>query len=130
MIRVTVAAATLTLFLVVPAEAPASTPTNDAAVLVGKAERLTPRQYVYRTARSAGYSRQEWKCLDSLIQRESSWNPRNKSKISSAFGLFQQLKLDTRAGVRKQTRLGLKYIKHRYGTACAAMAFHRKHGYY
>lgn len=93
-------------------------------------ERFDPRAYVKRTARAAGYDRQQWRCLDEIIHRESRWNPKADNPDSTAFGLFQMLRLDPATDLAKMTRLGLKYIHHRYGDACEALAFHNKNGWY
>jgi hypothetical protein len=111
-------------------------------VLVGRltvAKPITPdtaRAYVKHRATLAGYSKRQWKCLDEIIYRESRWQHQADNPHSSAFGLFQQLKLDPTTGVRKQTERGLRYITHRYGSdqdpigACSALAFHDKNGWY
>jgi hypothetical protein len=121
------------------AQTPATAPIDDAAHYAGtlqvqpkeKAPKATdPRSYVKRSARSAGFRSTEWKCLDHLIFLESRWDSKADNPRSSAFGLFQQLKLNPKYGVEKQTQLGLKYIKHRYKTPCVALAHRIKEGWY
>lgn len=91
------------------------------AVATPLADEATPRAYVReRASRDKGWTGRQWACLDALIHRESRWNPTADNKHSSAYGLFQQLRLDPSAPVSTQTRLGLKYIAHRYGTPCRA----------
>ena len=71
----------------------------------------------------------QYLCLEKLWTRESQWNPRADNKRSSAYGIPQLLKLKTKDPYL-QIDAGLKYIAHRHGTPCKALAFHKKHGYY
>lgn len=91
---------------------------------------ITPKRLVTHRAVSRGFNRTELKCLFELIDRESSWNHKAANPNSSAYGLFQQLKLDPDSSVQKQVRLGLTYIEHRYGTPCAALSHHNRKGWY
>lgn len=76
--------------------------------------------------------------LDRLIQKESSWNPKAKNPTSTAHGLFQFLDSTRKNyGIQGRTedpyvqaKAGLKYIKDRYGTVEAALAFHDKNNWY
>lgn len=90
----------------------------------------SPREAVAHYAARKGYSPKERKCVSAIIAKESSWNPKAKNKHSSAYGLFQQLKLKPGSSIKKQIRLGFKYIQHRYGTACKALEWHLKNGWY
>lgn len=123
----------LTLSLASCAEAPTTTAApreTPSRVQPAKVKPEDPRRYVKQVARSAGYDRRQWRCLDEIIHRESRWNPKADNPTSTAYGLFQQLRLNPNASLAKMTRLGLKYIRHRYGNACAALAFHDKNGWY
>ena len=71
----------------------------------------------------------EYLCLEKLWYLESKWNYRADNKRSSAYGIPQLLKLKTNDPY-KQIDAGLKYIAHRYGTPCKALAFHLKTGHY
>ena len=71
----------------------------------------------------------QYLCLEQLWYLESRWNPLADNKRSSAFGIPQLLKLKTKDPY-KQIDAGLKYIAHRYGTPCKALAYHLKHGSY
>jgi len=71
----------------------------------------------------------EYLCLVRLWNRESQWNPKADNKHSTAYGIPQLLKLKTKDPY-KQIDAGLKYISHRYGTACKALAVHLKTGTY
>src|SRR5699024_10215271 len=75
----------------------------------------------------------QWNALSKLIQKESSWNPNAANPRSTARGLFQKMTSihgaieSTAAG---QAKWGLKYIKQRYGSPAAALAFHNRHNHY
>lgn len=71
----------------------------------------------------------QYVCLEKLWTRESQWNPRADNKHSTAYGIPQLLKLKTKDPY-KQIDAGLKYIAHRYGTPCKALAHHLKVGHY
>ena len=71
----------------------------------------------------------EYLCLEKLWTLESQWNPKSKNKKSSAYGIPQLLNLKTKDPY-KQIDAGLKYIAHRYGTPCRALAHHLKVGHY
>lgn len=112
-------------------------PTNDAATYKSGLyvpKRITPksaREYVRQASKIAGYTNREWNCLDEIIYRESRWHYKADNPTSSAFGLFQQLLLDPKTGLRKQTIRGLRYIEHRYdGDPCQALAHHNDKGWY
>ena len=71
----------------------------------------------------------EYRCLELLWNRESQWNPRAKNPKSSAYGIPQMLRLKEHDPYR-QIDIGLKYVIHRYKTACNAWAHHKKVGHY
>ena len=71
----------------------------------------------------------QYLCLEKLWHLESKWNPLADNKRSTAFGIPQLLKLKT-TDPYKQIDAGLKYIAHRYGTPCKALAYHTKTGHY
>ena len=71
----------------------------------------------------------EFYCVSDLWYKESRWSPTAKSKTSSAFGIPQLLNLKDKNPFI-QIDKGLIYIKARYSTACNALAFHNKKGYY
>ena len=75
------------------------------------------------------YSFDEFYCINELWYRESRWNYKAKNPKSSAFGIPQILGLKTKDPI-KQIDRGLAYIKHRYLTACNALAFHDRKGWY
>jgi hypothetical protein len=71
----------------------------------------------------------QYLCLEKLWTRESQWNPRADNKRSTAYGIPQLLKLKTKDPYL-QIDAGLKYIAHRHGTPCKALAYHLKTGHY
>ena len=71
----------------------------------------------------------QMKCLDKLWTKESNWRPTAKNKKSSAFGIPQLLKM-TETNPYRQIVLGIKYTEHRHKSACKALAFHNRKGYY
>jgi len=72
----------------------------------------------------------EWRALDELWYIESRWDYTADNPRSTAYGIPQLLKMDPKTPLIKQIDLGLKYIKHRYGTPTKALKFHKKHGWY
>jgi hypothetical protein len=81
------------------------------------------------TFHKMNYSFKEFYCLDELLHKESRWNYKAKNPKSSAFGLFQMIGNKEQDPI-KQIDKGLKYIEHRYGTACKALAHHKIKGWY
>lgn len=75
------------------------------------------------------HNAKQYRCLERLWIKESNWNPRADNPKSTAYGIPQLLKLKVQDPYR-QIDLGLKYIKHRYGTPCEALDFHKKTGHY
>ena len=71
----------------------------------------------------------QYLCLEQLWYLESKWNPKADNKKSTAYGIPQLLKLKIN-NPYMQIDAGLKYIAHRYGTPCKALAYHLKHGNY
>lgn len=75
----------------------------------------------------------EWDAIQSIVAKESSWNPNAANPTSSARGLFQKMTSihgpveGTPAG---QAEWGLRYIQQRYGRPTAAWQFHQRNGYY
>lgn len=107
--------------------APMPAPSGEAGGLKGMVQQM---------AADMGWGDQ-WGALDELVQRESSWNPNAQNPTSTAFGLFQFLD-STWDGVgasktsdpAAQARAGLAYIKQRYGSPAAALAFHDANNWY
>lgn len=72
----------------------------------------------------------EWNALDELWYIESRWDYTADNPRSTAYGIPQLLKMDPKTPLIEQIDLGLKYIKHRYGTPTKALKFHKRHGWY
>jgi hypothetical protein len=79
----------------------------------------------------------EWAALQTLIQKESGWNPTAQNPTSTAYGLFQFLNGTWgTVGATKtsnpglQAEAGMKYIAQKYGTPSAALAYHNAHNSY
>ena len=75
-------------------------------------------------------SNYEWKALFKLWDRESRWDYTADNPRSSAYGIPQMLTMPKDTPMVKQIDLGLKYIKHRYGSPSRALAFHNSNGWY
>ncbi|WGH80600.1 peptidoglycan DD-metalloendopeptidase family protein [Auritidibacter ignavus] len=76
---------------------------------------------------------EEWRSLNELIRRESSWNPHAKNPHSSAAGLFGLIKANRVSDyndVEGHTYDGLRYVKNRHGSPSQAIQFWDKHGWY
>jgi hypothetical protein len=72
----------------------------------------------------------QYSCLHELWMRESGWSPTSDNPTSSAYGIPQILGLDPSLTPQQQVDRGLSYIRHRYGTPCAAWGFWRNHRWY
>lgn len=113
---------------------------SDAATIIKKApiaERWTPRasrSYAMKQLGFYGWSKKQWKCLDSLWTRESNWRHKalNKVKVNGkhAGGIPQILGLDPHTPVPRQIARGLDYIKARYEFPCSAWAHSQRTGWY
>ena len=89
------------------------------------------------------YSKRQWKCIDELWQRESSWATSRmpwlaENASSGAYGIVQALPArkmrthgdDYRTNPMTQVKWGISYIENRYGSPCDALAFHDRNGWY
>jgi len=82
-------------------------------------------------SRALGYTRRETACLVTLWTGESRFDHLAKNQRgSSAYGIAQLL--GERSGEPElQVLHGIRYIEHRYrGSACRALSFHKRHGFY
>lgn len=111
---------------------PATSASSDAAVFIGYDRRkpVSVREYVRHRASRAGWTYKEWLALAEIVYRESRWNPTADNKHSSAWGLFQMLKMKPGTPLERQTTKAIAYIKERYGSPIAALRHHDKHGWY
>ncbi len=91
-----------------------------------------PKQYVtYKqyALHSLDYNYEQYKCLAILYGKESAWNP--KAANGSHYGIPQgrSVWLRDQDGY-KQIQWGLKYIGHRYGEPCIALAHWKAKGWH
>jgi hypothetical protein len=85
---------------------------------------LTPHGIARRMLRNFGWSQRQFKYLNWLWDRESSWNVHASNPYSGAYGIPQAVpgsKMSTagsdwRTSARTQIRWGLRYIDGRYGS--------------
>jgi resuscitation-promoting factor RpfB len=86
-----------------------------------------------RMAAAAGWGTGQRQCLDWLWTRESGWNPYAANPTSDARGIPQDINGWSAFGpgdVRAQVAWGIKYIRGRYGTPCAAWAHETQMDWY
>jgi len=90
------------------------------------ARRIATNQY--------GYSPGDFNALDSIIERESSWNPNAVNDSSGAAGIAQRIsgygKGYEADRPKQQIRWLLNYIQDRYGSPQDALAFKDREGWY
>ena len=100
-------------------------------VLVSISEMKKMAKQIARGKVLATYkSNYEWKALFTLWNKESRWDYTADNPRSSAYGIPQMLNMPEDTPMLKQIDLGLKYIKHRYGSPSKALAFHNQNGWY
>lgn len=84
------------------------------------------------------WSEKQFTCLDQLWTKESHWNYKARNKVSGAHGIAQALPAtkmevvgtDWRTNPVTQITWGLKYIKERYNTPCAAWSKFKRSNWY
>lgn len=88
----------------------------------------------YDWLRASGIPDSEWWAVDSIVSRESSWNPNAVNKSSGACGLGQQLPCGKWAGAWNDPVAALKaqygYVVARYGGYPQAVAFWNANHWY
>ena len=115
-----------------PKQIPVITARTKATMEEKRENRRTVREY----SKALGYTDREVECLVTLWTAESRFDhlarPRDLQgkPRSSAYGIAQLL--GERSGEPAiQILHGLRYLEHRYrGSACRALDFHRRHGFY
>ena len=103
----------------------AATPKAQASSVTGtKADWMT----------QAGIPESEWANVDSIVSRESGWNPNAVNKSSGACGLGQQLPCGKWAGAWNDPVAALRamtgYVNARYGGWSGAVAFWNSRHWY
>lgn len=92
-------------------------------------------QVAQQMAAKRGWTGADWKAIDSIIERESGWDPKAVNPNGGAYGIPQILP-SAHPGVHLQNNpLGqikwlLNYIGGRYGDPSSALAFKDSHGWY
>ncbi len=84
------------------------------------------------------WSEKQFPCLDQLWTKESNWNYKARNRVSGAHGIPQALPAtkmevvgtDWRTNPVTQITWGLKYIKERYNTPCAAWSKFKRSDWY
>jgi hypothetical protein len=85
-----------------------------------------------------GWGQGEMSSLITLWTKESDWRTTATNASSGAYGIVQSLPgekmasegADWQTNYQTQIRWGLNYIKERYGSPSAALAFHFAHNWY
>jgi hypothetical protein len=103
-----------------------------------RAVRRTPRQIARRMLRSFHWSGWQFRWLNLLWSRESSWNVYASNPYSGAYGIPQAVpgsKMasagpDWERSARTQIRWGMDYIKGRYGSPYGAWEHELATGWY
>jgi len=88
-----------------------------------------------RMAAQRGWTGQDWRAIDSIIERESGWDPNAVNASSGAYGIPQILpsahpNTELQSDPAGQIRWLLNYIAERYKTPAAALAFKDRMGWY
>jgi hypothetical protein len=103
-----------------------------------KAVHLTPKQIARRMLHSFHWTKWQFRWLDLLWSRESSWNVYATNPYSGAYGIPQAVPGDKMSSAgpdwesdaRTQIRWGLDYIKERYGSPHVAWEHELATGWY
>jgi hypothetical protein len=82
-----------------------------------------------------GYNRRDWRALDSIIERESGWNPQAVNDNGGAYGIPQILPsahpgLNLQNDPQGQLDWLFKYIEERYGGPRQALQFKNANNWY
>lgn len=105
-------------------------PVCDMAKLPIKQAKKLAKEFGHQRAMQEWHNIREWNALYILWSKESRWDYTAKNKNSTAYGIPQILDLKQDTTIYQQVDMGIKYIKHRYGTPTRALAFHNAYGWY
>ena len=111
---------------------------HKAKVKHHKAKKLTPKQIARRMLKSFHWTQWQFRWLNLLWSRESSWNVYASNPYSGAYGIPQAVPgskmasagADWQRSARTQIRWGLDYIKSRYGSPHVAWEHELGTGWY
>jgi hypothetical protein len=86
----------------------------------------------------AGFTIDQFPCLDKLFKKESGWNQRASNASSGAYGIPQALPgskmasiaADWKTNAATQIKWGLGYIEGRYSSPCGAWSHSQSTGWY
>jgi hypothetical protein len=111
--------------------APVRDPMRTPATGSGDWEQAARRYFMQQE----GYSRPDWRAVDSIISRESNWDPNAVNESSGAYGIPQILpSAHPNANLQNdpmgQIRWLADYIEGRYGSPQSALSFKDEHGWY
>lgn len=125
--------------LVAPASAPPPPPTNTNTDNCGAGGTPAENRALGECMMLKQFAASQFTCLDTLWgAKESGWSTTADNPYSSAYGIPQSTPGNKMASVAPDWRTnpvtqitwGLNYIKGRYGTPCAALAFRNRAGWY
>lgn len=91
------------------------------------------RSYVQERASRHGWSWKQWRAVVALVNLENrSWLVHQQNREgSSAYGLFQILRMPKGTPLREQVDRFIRYIEHRYdGDPVKALEHHKRNGWY
>jgi hypothetical protein len=128
--------ATVTAAAAGQSPAPSASP-HPTATATAVARSGSPQQIAKAMLGSFGWSSSQFACLDPLWAHESGWSVTAENP-SGAYGIPQALpgsKMasagpDWQTSAATQIKWGLEYIKHTYGSPCAAWAHEEATGWY
>ena len=93
---------------------------------------MSELKYYARCKVNEKWGDHEWEAFDTVVHKESSWNPNAINPSSGACGLPQALpcsKLGTRDPIRQLDWM-VDYIDRRYGTPTKSLEFHLINNWY
>lgn len=82
---------------------------------------------LYAHSRIVSYK--QFQCFNAIITKESRWNVAARNGSHYGLGQMRSTHYRNLDGFR-QIDATLKYVIHRYGSSCNALAYHGKHGWY
>lgn len=99
------------------------------STLVQPAQASTKEDMLRLYAHSKIVNYKQYRCLDSIITKESHWNP--NAKNGSHYGLGQMKSQHYRTlDPYRQIDATISYITKRYGSMCNAWRFHQRKDFY
>jgi hypothetical protein len=124
-----------TLVAAAPAVAGTGSPATSEAQPPASTRHFTADVQAARDYTLAKIGAAQFKCLDTLFERESHWNPRAHNARTGAHGIPQavpgsKMGRGWQTDPMVQVRWGLKYVHGRYGTACSALRHAYATGWY